>query len=314
MAKNKPRRVVIFLLFRLMSFVILAVPIRIGLMLGQVFGSMSFHILRKERKKALENLDIAFGSSKSIIDKRSIAKKAFENLGKSFIEVVSIPKFNKGNIDKYVSCKNIGILRRFVQENKGVIILSAHFGNWELLAHYISMQGFPLNVIARRVRMDGLEAFLTGIRKKNNVNVIYRDASAKEIVDILRNKKFVGIMPDQDMDSVSGVFVDFFGKKAWTPSGAAILNLLTGVSIIPCFLVRKAYGHEFLIEEPIELIKTGDRGKDILENTQRYTKTIENYIRRFPEHWVWFHDRWKTKEPRNYAEAGLRPDAEPTRK
>lgn len=314
MAKNKPRRVAIFLLFRLMSFIILALPIRIGLMLGQVFGSMSFHTLRKERKKALENLDIAFGDSKSIIDKRSIAKKAFENLGKSFIEVVSIPKFNKGNIDKYVSCKNIGILRRFVQENKGVIILSAHFGNWELLAHYISMQGLPLNVIARRVRMDGLEAFLGKIRKKNNVNVIYRDTSAKEIVDLLRNKKFVGVMPDQDMDSVSGVFVDFFGKKAWTPSGAAILNLLTGVSIIPCFLARGSFGHEFLIEEPIELIKTGDRGKDILENTQRYTKAIEDYIRRFPEHWVWFHDRWKTKEPRNYAEAGLRPDVEPTRK
>ena len=94
------------------------------------------------------------------------------------------------------------------------------------MAHYLSMQGLPLNVIARRVRMDWLEAFLSRIRKKNNVNVIYRDASAKEIVDLLRKKEFVGIMPDQDMDSVSGVFVDFFKKSAWTPSGAAVLNLL----------------------------------------------------------------------------------------
>jgi len=157
------------------------------------------------------------------------------------------------------------------------------------------MQGLPLNVIARRVRMDALEAFLGKMRKKNNVNVIYRDASAKEIVDLLRNKKFVGIMPDQDMDSVSGVFVDFFGKLAWTPSGPAVLNLLTGAPIVPCFLVRKAFGHEFLIGEPIELVNTGDRKKDIQENTLRYTKAIEGYIRKYPEQWVWFHDRWKTK-------------------
>jgi KDO2-lipid IV(A) lauroyltransferase len=295
MAKNRPRRVVIFLLFKMLSFFVLALPIRIGLILGQTLGSLSFYILQKERKKALENLDIAFGDSKPKIEKKGIAKKVFENLGKNFVEVVAIPKFNRGNISKYISCKNIGILRRFVQENKGVIILSAHFGNWELLAHYISLQGLPLNVIARRARMGGLEAFLSRIRKKNNVNVIYRDASAKEIVDLLRNKKFVGIMPDQDMDSVSGGFVDFFGKKAWTPIGPAVLNLLTGASIVPCFLVRKVFGHDLLIENPVELIKTGDRKKDILENTQRYTKAIEDYIRKFPEHWVWFHNRWKTK-------------------
>jgi KDO2-lipid IV(A) lauroyltransferase len=157
------------------------------------------------------------------------------------------------------------------------------------------MQGLPINVIARRVRIDGLEAFLAGIRKKNSVSVIYRDESAKELVDLLRNKKFVGIMPDQDMDSVSGVFVDFFGKSAWTPSGPAVLNLLTGAPIVPCFMVRRSYGHEFLIEDPVEAIKTGDKKKDILDNTQRYTKVIEGYIKRFPEHWVWFHDRWKTQ-------------------
>ncbi|PIW68466.1 MAG: hypothetical protein COW10_02415 [Candidatus Omnitrophica bacterium CG12_big_fil_rev_8_21_14_0_65_42_8] len=163
------------------------------------------------------------------------------------------------------------------------------------------MQGLPMNVIARRVRMGRLEAFLAGIRKKNNINVIYRDASAKEIVDLLRDGEFVGIMPDQDMDSVSGVFVDFFGKSAWTPSGPAVLNLLTGASIVPCFIVRKAFGHEAVIGNPIETVKTLDKRKDIMENTQRYTRVIEDYIRKYPEHWVWFHDRWKTREPENQA-------------
>ncbi len=283
------------MLFKTASFLILMLPTGIGLALGRVFGSLSFYILKKERKKALKNLDIAFGPSKSQEEKRKIAKKVFENLGKNFIETVSLPKLNRYNINKYVFCKNIDILKQGIRENKGAIILSGHFGNWELLAHYISMQGLPLTVIARRVRMAGIESFLAGVRKKNNVKVVYRDASAKEIVDLLRNHEFVGIMPDQDMDSVSGVFVDFFGKSAWTPSGPAVLNLLTGAAIVPCFLVRRPSGHEFLIGKPLELVRTGDKRKDILENTRIYTKVIEDYIRKYPEQWVWFHDRWKTK-------------------
>jgi len=299
MAKNKPRRVIIIMLFRLVSLIVLVIPARIGLMIGRVLGRLSYYILGKERRKALGNLDIAFEDSKSSIEKREIVKKVFENLGKSFIEVLSIPKFNRESFKRYIYCKNIDMLKGFLQDGKAVIILSAHFGNWEFLAHYLSISGLPMNVIARRVRMGGLEAFLIRIRKRSGVNILYRDASAKEIVDLLRNRKFVGIMPDQDMDSVSGVFVDFFGKSAWTPSGAAVLNLLTGAYIVPCFIVRKAFGHEVVIGNPIEMARTDDKRKDILENTRRYTKVIENCIRRYPEQWVWFHDRWKTKESLN---------------
>jgi len=294
MAKKRHRREAIVLVFRLMSLVVLVIPTRIGLVIGQVLGRLSYYILGKERRRALKNLDIAFGNSKSAVEKRNIVKKVFENLGKNLVEVISISKFNNSGIKRYVSCRNIGMLRQFLQEGKAVIILSAHFGNWEFLAHYLSINGLPMNVIARRARMEGLEAFLTRIRKQNGVNILYRDAPAKEIVDLLKSGRFVGIMPDQDMDSVSGVFVDFFGKKAWTPSGPAVLNLLTGAPILPCFIVRRAYGHEILIQEPVKLVNTGDKRSDMLENAQRYTKVIEDQIRRFPEHWVWFHDRWKT--------------------
>ncbi|MDP2920811.1 MAG: lysophospholipid acyltransferase family protein [Candidatus Omnitrophota bacterium] len=296
MAKKRPRREVVILVFRLMSLVILVIPTRIGLVIGQVLGRLSYYILGKERKRALKNLDIAFGNSKSAVEKRDIVKRVFENLGRSAIEVISLQKFTKSGIERYVSCRDIEILKGFVREKRGVICLSAHFGNWEILAHYLSVIGFPMTVIARRVRMDELEEFLGGIRKKNNLNVVYRDASAKEIVDLLRAGGFIGIMPDQDMDSISGVFADFFGKRAWTPSGPSVLNYLTGAPIVPCFIARKGFGHEVLIQKPIELARTGDRVKDIPENTLRCNKAIEENIRKFPDHWVWFHDRWKTKE------------------
>jgi KDO2-lipid IV(A) lauroyltransferase len=270
-------------------------PIRVGFSIGKSLGRLVFYALRKYRKIALNNLDIAFGDLKSKEEKRVIARQVFENLGKNFVEVVNLAKFHNANIDRYIICKGFDIIKRLIDEQKSGIVLSAHLGNWELLAHYFAIKGYSVNVIARRIRMEQFERFLDRIRKTHKVNILYRDVSAKEAISLLKKNEFIGVMPDQDMDSVSGVFVDFFGRPAYTPNGPAILNLLTGAPIIPCFILRKNFGHEIVIEEPIELSNTGARDKDILENTQRYTKVIEGYIRRFPTQWVWFHNRWKTK-------------------
>ncbi len=295
MAKNKLKHLVIIIFFKFLNFFIYLLPLRIGLKVGKYLGRLFFYFLKRERNIALKNLDIAFGRTKPLKDKLTIIRELFENLGKNFVEVVSLSKFNKNNIDGYVKCKNLDIIKRFIQQGKGGIALSAHLGNWELLAHYFAIKGFSVNVIARRLRMELFERFLHRIRRRNKVNILHRDASIKDVIALLKNSEFVGIMPDQDMESVSGVFVDFFGKSAYTPNGPAILNRLTKTPLVPCFIVRKTFGHEILIEEPIEMALTQDRDKDILENTQKYTKVIEKYIKEFPGQWVWFHERWKTQ-------------------
>jgi len=295
MPKKKPHHVVIFLLFRILSFCIFILPLSLGLKIGQCLGKLIFYFLKKERKKAISNLDIAFGDSKSQEEKEDIARQVFENLGKNLVEVISLSKFNSRNIDRYIACKGLENIEQFLKQGKGGIALSAHFGNWELLAHYFGIKGYSVNVIARRVRMDRLEGVLRKIRKRNNVNVIYRDTSSRSLFSLIKKNQFIAMMPDQDMDGVSGVFVDFFGKKAYTPNGVAVLNYLTGIPVIPCFIVRKKYGHEIRVEKPLELTKTQDKDRDIVENTQRYTKAIEDYVREFPSQWVWFHNRWKTR-------------------
>ncbi len=296
MTKAKPRHVVIYLCFRVLSFFVFILPLRWGLKIGQIFGGSVFCLFKKARSKTLDNLDASFANSKSKEKKEVIAKGVFENLGKNLIEIISLSKFNSKNIDAYIKCKGLEVITKFIEQGKGGIVLSGHFGNWELMAHYFGIKGYSVNVIARRVRMEQFENFLAKVRKCHRVKILYRDASAKETVALLKKNEFVGVMPDQDMDSVSGVFVDFFGRKAFTPNGPAILNLLTGVPIIPCFMVRKDFGHEIEISKPIELSATGDRHRDILENTQRYTKVIEDQIRKYPSQWVWFHDRWKTRK------------------
>jgi Kdo2-lipid IVA lauroyltransferase/acyltransferase len=295
MAKDKPRRVALYLLVRVVCFFIYLLPLRVGLKIGQYIGLLAFRVLKKTRETALRNLDIAFGDRKSLKEKKLTVQKIFENLGKNFVEVISLPKFNKYNIDKYVICNNMKIAESVVRDGKGAIVLSAHLGNWELLAHYFAIKGFSVNVIARRVRMEYFERFLSGLRKRNKVNVLYRDASAKEVVTLLKKNEIVGIMPDQDIDSVSGVFVNFFGKPAYTPTGPAVLNLLTGSPVVPCFIVRKGRGHEIMLENPLELDTDGDRLRNIKVNTEKCAKIIEKYIRDFPDQWVWFHERWKTR-------------------
>ena len=295
MAKKRQRRIIIFIFFKFLTFLIYLLPLWICLKIGQFLGGTVFYILKKEQKIALNNLDIAFGSSKSLKEKIIIVKQIFENMGRNFIEIMSLYKFNSSNIDNYVRCPDIGIIEHFIKNGHGGIVLSAHLGNWELMAHYFAIKGFKVNVIARRVRMERFEGILNSIRRRNRVNVLYRDAPAKEIISIIKKKEFIGIMPDQDIDSVTGVFVDFFGRLAWTPNGPAVLGLLTRVPIIPCFIVRQNFGHEILIGKEVQQCWTGNKDEDILETTQRYTRVIEHYIRRFPSQWVWFHERWKTK-------------------
>lgn len=296
MAKKQPRHIFIYVLFRVASFFIFILPLKVGLKVGQGLGRLAFYSLKKARSSALNNLDIAFGNTKSTKEKSLIAREVFENLGKNLVEVVSLAKFNKNNIDRYIGCRGFESIERLLKQGKGGIVLSGHFGNWELMAHYFGIKGYKVNVIARRMRMDQFENILARVRRRHGVNVIHRDASTKEVLTIIKRNEFIGMMPDQDMDSVSGVFVDFFGRKAYTPNGPAVLNFLTKLPIIPCFMARKGFGHEVMVDEPIELSVTGDRAEDILENTQRYTKVIEDYVRRFPSQWVWLHDRWKTKQ------------------
>lgn len=297
MARKRLHREIVFLFFKMVSFFILILPLRVSVFVGACLGRVCFYILEPQRQKALHNLNIAFGDTKSAHEKRIIAEKVFENLGINVAEIVSFYKLDKKHINKYIRAQGFNIIEDIAGHKRPAIILSAHLGNWEMLAHYLALNGFPIHVVARRVRMDAFERFLDKARKRNGLKVLHRDDSAKEAVKVLKAHKFLGVMPDQDMDSVSGVFVDFFGIKAWTPHGPSALHFLTGAPIIPLFIVRRAsgFGLEILVEEPMELIATGDRKKDIAENTQRYTRLIENYIRRFPEQWVWFHERWKTR-------------------
>ena len=172
--------------------------------------------------------------------------------------------------------------------------MSGHFGNWELLAGYFGIKGYPVNVLARRLRYDKYDNFINSLRRGMGVNVIYRDDSPKAILKILKEGQSLAILADQDISSVDGVFIDFFGHPAYTPTAPVALALATAVPIIPMFIVRERSGHRIYVEEPLELEITGNKETDLRMNTQKWSKVEEAYIRKYPSQWVWIHDRWKT--------------------
>ncbi|MBI5124473.1 MAG: hypothetical protein HZA72_03550, partial [Candidatus Omnitrophica bacterium] len=254
--RYKYRRYYLYYLGRVGAFLIYLVPARIGIAIGGFLGRCAFFLLPKYRKIAIDNLSLAFGDEKSRQEIYRIAAGVFENLGKNACELVNFPKINEKNINSLLKIEGIDIVDRSFAKGKGTIILASHFGNWELLGLTFRIKGYPGYTIGRRIYFYKYDSFLNGLRRTHDVNVIYRDESPKKMLRVLKDNKILGIVADQDVDSVGGVFVNFFGMPAFTPAGPAVLARATGASIIPVFVIRQGMRHIFKIDEPVELIDT----------------------------------------------------------
>ena len=296
--KFKTRRYYLYYLARVAIFFVYLWPRNAGLFIAARLGSLVYYILPKYRRQTLVNLKLAFGEEKTSLELKEIARKVFENLGKNAFELIQFPKLNEGNIDKLVTIKNPDIMKKAFENGKGAIIITAHIGNWELMAATLRIKGYPGVTVGRRIYFEKYDRYLNYLRRVHDVNVIYRDESPRKILSTLKSNKIVGIVADQDVDSVEGVFVDFFGRSAYTPSGPAAIARVSGAAMIPTFIIRKNGCHELIFEKPIELVDTGDREKDLVDNTQKWSSVVESYIRQYPEQWVWMHRRWKTKDKR----------------
>lgn len=294
--KFKLRRYYLYYLGRTAAFLLLLLPLPVCRAIGAWAGSVAYRILGPYRRIAVGNLTAVFGREKTPAEIDAIARRVFENQGRNAAEFFSFPKINARNIDRLVTARGMEHIRDGYRRGKGVIILTAHFGNWELLSAYLRIKDYPGVAIGKRIYFPKYDAFLNRLRKLHDVNVIYRDRSPKAMLQVLRSNRILGILADQDVDSVEGVYVDFFGRPAYTPVGPAALAMLTGAAVIPTFIIREGGRHVFIAEPRLEMVDTGDRKADLITNTQKWSSVVESYIRRYPDHWVWMHRRWKTQK------------------
>ena len=210
------------------------------------------------------------------------------------MEALKIPRLTSENRARLITFDGRQNIDDALKMGKGVIILTAHFGNWELLAAGLAFSGYDISYIVRPMRSRQLDNMLNGIRKGTGGHPVPR-SSLKGALRCLRRNGLLGILSDIDT-KVDGVFVDFFGRPAFTPRGPVSLALRTGAALVPTLIIRQEDDtHIIVAEKALELEITGDIEEDIRVNTARFTKIIESYIRKYPEQWIWIHQRWKTR-------------------
>lgn len=293
--KHKFRRSLLYPFARLISFLVYPLPLRIATKIGALVATCAFYLVSKERKRTLAHLKMAFGNEKPDKELRGIALRVFQNLGRNAVEWISFPKLSQGWFDKNITnvgVENLDIARK---RGKGTIVLASHFGNWELLSANLNHLGCFGILVVRKIYIEKFDRYFTRLRMLWGNRVVDRNDPPKQVLKELKGNGYIGILADQDVASVEGVFVDFFGMPAYTPVGPVKIAMASGAALIPMFMIREGGRFRFIIEKAVEMERTDDRERDVLVNTIKWSRVIEKYIRRYPDHWVWMHRRWKTK-------------------
>lgn len=283
--------------FNICYFILNIIPERNIYWFAKKIGALAYMIARKQKRIALESLSIAFGKEKTLQGMQQIAKDCFAAIAKSGVEVLFLmdkPELLKKRIE--ITGKEN--LDKALSSSKGIILISAHFGNFPLLLARLSLEGYKTAGIMRFMRDWRMEKIFAEKRRRYNIKTIYsqpRTVCVSQTMQALRDNELVFIPLDQNFGT-GGVFVDFFGQKAATATGPVILARRTGAALLPCFIVRqKNDTHKIIVEPQLELITGKDNQETIFINIQRLTQIIESYIKQYPEQWGWIHRRWKSR-------------------
>ena len=250
----------------------------------------------KLRKTAEFNLRLAFPEWDDT-RRHSAIRGMTRSLGWMAAEFAHLPRYTRKNIEEVIVLDGQENFLEGQRRGKGVLFLTAHMGAWELSSYAHALYGYPLHYMARPLDNRRLDALVNRYRGFSGNAPIFKNESARAMLKILREAGTIGILADQNTMPQEGVFVDFFGTPACTTAGIARVALHTGAAVVPGYAVwdDKLRKYRLRFEPPLELIRSGDLERDILENTQRFAKVTEGIIRRYPEQWVWIHARWKTR-------------------
>ena len=248
------------------------------------------------REVGMHNLEMVF-PEKSVADRKKILRGVFTSLGRQLAELCQFPGYTPENVDEVVVYDGVENYERAYARGKGVLFLTAHFGGWELSAFAHSLHGHWVNIVMRPMDNPYLDRLLQQYRKMHGNKVVNKDDFVRGLLAAMKAGETVGILMDTNMTPPQGVFVDFFGIKACTASGLARIALRTDAAVVPGFTIwdesLKKYRLRF--DPAIELVRTGNLEADIIANTQKFTKVIEDYVRQYPDQWLWVHRRWKTR-------------------
>jgi KDO2-lipid IV(A) lauroyltransferase len=272
------------------------VPLSLRKTLFTGLSRLFYYFVPRQRLIAAHNLRRAF-PEESDDEILRIARGVYRNMGTVAAEFFDIPRLTKENIGELVEAEGIEHCRRALEKGRGILFFGAHFGNWEIEAVAVSLLVKPLGVIYRPLDSVFLDHLVLKVRSATGNIPIPKNRAMRAMLRHLKRNGMLGILIDQNVAWYEGVFVDYFGRPACTTDGLALLALHTEAPVLPGYMARLPDGRYRLVLGPeVEVVNTGDHEADLLANTQRFTRIIEETVRKYPDQWLWVHQRWKTQK------------------
>lgn len=263
---------------------------------GARFGRLACRVFSGYRRRSLENLSRVFGEELTQDQRDDFVESFFENFFRNVFELVPYGSLSPEDRRAYVAIVGKEKLDEALALGRGVISLSAHLGNFLILMSRLAVEGYPVDIVLKRMTNEGFEEQMRNLRKELGYHSIYvnpRLQSVKAALASLRDNHVLVMLGDQ-RPRQAPVDVTFFGIPARAAAGPISLSLSTGAPLVPMFMARNPDGmnHTLYIDDPIEMILTGSKKDDVRTHVQKYTDVIESYVRKYPAQWMWGHRRW----------------------
>lgn len=277
--------------YRIGQAIALTLPLRLVYIIAVFLANLHYFFAFRDRRFVKANLRAIF-PNKSNRELKKISRMVFRNFAKYLADFFRFEKLNRQYIDKKIKLENLHYFDEALAKGKGVIVLTAHLGNWELGGVVVAQLGYPFWAVALPHKTKKVNDFFDAQRNRKGVKVIATGKAVRSCISELRNNHMVALAGDRDFTE-KGILIDFFGLPMHFPEGSATLSLMTGASIVPAFMLRNPDDSFTLkIEKPIEFSPSGDKAKDLEGLIMVYKNIFEDYIRRYPEQWYVFRRFW----------------------
>jgi KDO2-lipid IV(A) lauroyltransferase len=275
-----------------------ALPQHVSLRVGSTMAGGAYYFSGRLRRTGERNLRLAFPEL-SPAERQRLLRGSFKNLGRLLGMFSQFANSKPETLKHIIDCEGLEHLDAAQRSGRGVILFTGHVGAWELTSFALSLFNHPLSFLVRPIDNPKIEALIDGARTRLGNRTIDKTSAAREMLQILQGGGTLGILVDLNTLDREGIFVDFFGVPASTTFMLAKLALRTGADVLPVFAPWDKERERFLLKigAPLVVDRTGDEEEDVRRLTQSFTSVVENYVRRYPDQWLWIHRRWKTRPP-----------------
>lgn len=273
-------------------------PLPLAWRVSTAIGRLLHNVTPRWRNVAHRNLALAMPELDSTA-REEIVRGVYANLGRVLLSIARMPRLNSSNIREWIEYEGFEHYERALERGRGVLFLTAHLGNWELSAVAHALLSEPMHVMVRPLDNPLLDRLMDKYRTLCGNHTIRKRDSARRVLRALSENQAVGVLADQNVAGEDALFVDFFKVQASASGGVAKLAMRSEAAVIPGFALWKPKQRKHVLRffPPIDMARSADPEADVMTNTQRCQKAIEEVIRQFPDQWLWIHRRWKTRPP-----------------